>query len=219
MSLSSPSSADLPSAPEPARRDFLFIATAAVAGVGAAATLWPFIDQMNPDAATEAAAEPIDVDVGQIQPGQQIVVLWSARPVFIVNRTKEALDALRDPALLARLSDPNSTVRQQPPYAANWHRSSPARVPGPGRHLHASRLHPQVHAQARSERSRAQIGRAAISAPAMARNTTSRAGSSPTFRRPTISRCRRIIFPTPERCASAKTPAAPISTSSSIVQV
>ncbi|MGD0184180.1 MAG: ubiquinol-cytochrome c reductase iron-sulfur subunit [Roseiarcus sp.] len=123
MSLSSPTSAGLPSAPEPARRDFLFLATAAVAGVGAAATLWPLIDQMNPDAATEAAAEPIDVDVGQIQPGQQIVVLWSARPVFIVNRTREALDALRDPALLARLSDPNSTARQQPPYADNWHRS------------------------------------------------------------------------------------------------
>ena len=123
MSLSSPTSAEPRSAPEPDRRDFLFIATAAVAGVGAAATLWPFIDQMNPDAATEAAAQPIDVDVTQIQPGQQIVVLWSARPVFVVNRTREALDALRDPTLLARLSDPNSTARQQPPYTVNWHRS------------------------------------------------------------------------------------------------
>ncbi|MGH7554411.1 MAG: ubiquinol-cytochrome c reductase iron-sulfur subunit N-terminal domain-containing protein, partial [Longimicrobiales bacterium] len=30
---------------EPTRRDFLFIATSAVGGVGAAATLWPFISQ------------------------------------------------------------------------------------------------------------------------------------------------------------------------------
>ncbi len=123
MSMSSPTSADRASAPEPTRRDFLFIATAAVAGVGAGATLWPFIDQMNPDAATQAAAEPIDVDVSQIQPGQQIVVLWSARPVFIVNRPKAALDTLQDPALVARLSDPNSAAHQQPPYAVNWHRS------------------------------------------------------------------------------------------------
>src|SRR5579863_4346354 len=107
----------------PSRRDFLFLATASVAAVGAAATLWPFIDQMNPDAATEAASGPIDIDVTQIQPGQQIVTLWSARPVFIVHRTKAALDSLRDPGLLQRLSDPDSTARQQPPYAVNWHRS------------------------------------------------------------------------------------------------
>ena len=112
-----------PAAAEPTRRDFLYLATAAVGTVGAAATLWPLIDQMNPDAATEAAAGPVDIDISQIQPGQQIVVLWSARPVFIVNRSKEALDALRTPAHLALLSDPNSTAHQQPDYATNWSRS------------------------------------------------------------------------------------------------
>ena len=54
-----------PAAAEPTRRDFLYIATAAVGGVGAAATLWPLIDQMNPDAATEAAAGPVDIDISQ----------------------------------------------------------------------------------------------------------------------------------------------------------
>ncbi len=112
-----------PAATEPTRRDFLYIATAAVGGVGAAATLWPLIDQMNPDAETQAAAGPIEVDVSQLQPGQQVVVLWAARPVFVVHRTKEALDALQTPALLALLSDPDSTARQQPDYATNWHRS------------------------------------------------------------------------------------------------
>jgi ubiquinol-cytochrome c reductase iron-sulfur subunit len=112
-----------PVGPAPARRDFLFVATAAVAGVGVGATLWPLIDQMNPDAATQAAAAPLDVDVDQIPPGQQIVALWAGRPVFIVHRTQAALDTLRDPALVARLSDPNSTQLQQPPYAVNWHRS------------------------------------------------------------------------------------------------
>ena len=87
-----------PAAAEPTRRDFLYLATAAFGGVGAAATLWPLIDQMNPDAATQAAAGPVDIDVSQIQPGQQVVVLWSARPVFVVNRPKAALDALYDPA-------------------------------------------------------------------------------------------------------------------------
>src|SRR5579862_4447054 len=108
---------------DPSRRDFLYIATAATAAVGAAATLWPMIDQMNPDASTLAAAGPVDVDLTQLEPGQQIVVLWSSRPVFVVSRTKAALDGLRDPKLLARLSDPESNVLQQPPYAVNWSRS------------------------------------------------------------------------------------------------
>ena len=113
-----------PAAAEPTRRDFLYLATAAVGGVGAAATLWPLIDQMNPDAATEAAAGPIDIDLSQLQPGQQVVVLWSARPVFVVNRPRAALDALQTPEHLALLSDPNSTARQQPDYATNWSRSA-----------------------------------------------------------------------------------------------
>src|SRR5258705_10044294 len=36
------------SSAEPTRRDFLYIATASVAGIGAAATLVPLIAQMNP---------------------------------------------------------------------------------------------------------------------------------------------------------------------------
>ena len=112
-----------PPAAEPTRRDFLYLATAAVGGVGAAATLWPMIDQMNPDAATQAAAGPVEVDISQIQPGQQIVVLWSARPVFVVRRSQAALDALKTPEHLALLADPDSTQPQQPPYAANWSRS------------------------------------------------------------------------------------------------
>ncbi len=110
-------------AADPTRRDFLYLATAAVGVVGVAATLWPLIDQMNPDASTVAAGQPIDVDISQMQPGQQIVVVWRSKPVFIVNRPKAALDGLQDPQLVARLSDPDSAELQQPPYAVNWHRS------------------------------------------------------------------------------------------------
>ncbi len=123
MTISSPSAADAKSIVEPTRRDFLYVATAAVGAVGVAATIWPLVDQMNPDAETVAAGGPIDIDLTAILPGQQVVVLWSGRPVFVVNRTKATLDALQDPQLIARLSDPNSAQRQQPPYAVNWHRS------------------------------------------------------------------------------------------------
>ena len=108
---------------EPSRRDFLYIATGSVAAVGVAATAWPFIDQMNPDATTVASSGPLDLSLKDVQPGQQVMALWSARPVFIVNRTQAALDALQTPEHVALLSDPNSTRLQQPPYAVNWHRS------------------------------------------------------------------------------------------------
>ncbi|MEP9398889.1 ubiquinol-cytochrome c reductase iron-sulfur subunit [Mesorhizobium sp. KR2-14] len=108
----------------PDRRDFLYIATACAGVVGAAAALWPFIDQMNPDASARASGGPIDVDVSKIAPDQQITVRWRGMPVFISDRPAAALQTLRNADLLAELSDPDSTVNQQPPYATNWSRSA-----------------------------------------------------------------------------------------------
>jgi ubiquinol-cytochrome c reductase iron-sulfur subunit len=108
---------------EGTRRDFLYIATGAVGAVGALAVLVPLIDQMNPDASTLAAGGPVDLDVSKIEPGQQVVVRWRQRPIFVFHRTKDTLQTLQDPKLTSQLSDPNSGEIQQPPYAANWHRS------------------------------------------------------------------------------------------------
>ncbi len=110
-------------APEGTRRDFLYIATGTVAAVGAAAVLVPLIAQMTPDAATLAAGGPIDLDVGKIAPGQQVVIRWRERPIFVFHRTPETLQTLQDPKLLSQLSDPNSREIQQPPYATNATRS------------------------------------------------------------------------------------------------
>jgi ubiquinol-cytochrome c reductase iron-sulfur subunit len=108
---------------EPSRRDFLYIATGTVAAVGAAAVLVPLIAQMNPDASTLAAGGPVDLDVSKIEPGQQVVIRWRERPIFVFHRTPEQIKTLEDPKLVSLLSDPNSQQMQQPPYAANWHRS------------------------------------------------------------------------------------------------
>ena len=105
------------------RRDFLTLVTMAGAAVGVGAIAWPFIDSMEPAADTLAAGEPIDVDVSKVAPGQQIVVMWRGKPILVVRRTPEALKTLQSPSLVRILSDPNSHVLQQPPYADNWHRS------------------------------------------------------------------------------------------------
>lgn len=91
------------SAEEPNRRDFIVIAAQAFAGVGAAAALWPFIHQMNPDASTQALAS-IDVDLSPIKEGQAITVSWRGKPVFIRNRTAEEVKKAVE-VKLAELSD------------------------------------------------------------------------------------------------------------------
>jgi len=113
-----------PGADGATRRDFLTMLALASAAVGAAAAAWPFIDSMEPAADTLAAGEPIEVDLSKVAPGQQIVVVWRGKPIFIVHRTPEALKILQEPKLISRLSDPNSHVAQQPDYAENWHRSA-----------------------------------------------------------------------------------------------
>lgn len=76
------------------RRDFLMLATGAVGAVGLGATLWPFIDQMNP-AADTLAVSVTEVNLEPIQPGQRILVKWQGKPVFIMHRTKAQIDKAR----------------------------------------------------------------------------------------------------------------------------
>jgi ubiquinol-cytochrome c reductase iron-sulfur subunit len=105
------------------RRDFLYIATGAFGAVGAVFALWPFIDQMEPSSDVLAAGGPISVDLAPILPGQQILIVWQSKPIFIVHRTSAILEKLKAKSLLSILRDPNSQQLQQPPYAANWSRS------------------------------------------------------------------------------------------------
>lgn len=75
----------------PTRRDFIYVATGMVGAVGAAAALWPFIDQMRPDADVRAAGLPIDVDLSAIEPGGTIIVTWRSNPYFVRHLTEEEI--------------------------------------------------------------------------------------------------------------------------------
>ena len=72
------------------RRDFIFTASYAIGAVGVGATVWPLIDQMNPDASVKALAST-EVDLSTIERGQSITVLWRGKPVFIRRRTEEEI--------------------------------------------------------------------------------------------------------------------------------
>ena len=72
------------------RRDFIFTASYTIGAVGLGATIWPLIDQMNPDSSVKALSTT-EVDISQIQPGKSITVLWRGKPVFIKRRTQSEI--------------------------------------------------------------------------------------------------------------------------------
>jgi ubiquinol-cytochrome c reductase iron-sulfur subunit len=108
-------------APVSGSRRTLLIATGAVGAVGAAAVAVPFVLSMTPSARARAAGAPVEVDISKVEPGMMITVEWRGRPVWIIHRTKEMLEAL--PKLDALVADPKSDQPLQPEYAKNESRA------------------------------------------------------------------------------------------------
>jgi ubiquinol-cytochrome c reductase iron-sulfur subunit len=90
--------------PQPTRRDFLYVATAAVGGVGVAAAVWPLIDQMNPDASVLALSS-IEFDLSAIGEGDSVTIKWRGLPVFVRHRTPQEIKEAQDTPL-SDLKDP-----------------------------------------------------------------------------------------------------------------
>ena len=77
------------------RRDFLVLTAAALGGVGAVVTAWPFIDSLNP-ARDTLALSTTDVDLSPVQVGQRLTVVWRGKPVFIDHRSPEEIKKAQD---------------------------------------------------------------------------------------------------------------------------
>lgn len=103
------------------RRQFLLTTTCVLGGIGALCALTPLVASWLPSAKAQAEAAPVQVDLSKLEPGEQAVVEWRGKPVWIIRRTKEMLQRL--PTYSSKLRDPNSLAKQQPSYAKNEHRS------------------------------------------------------------------------------------------------
>ena len=75
---------------EGTRRDFIYYATGATGAVTGGAAVWGLINQMNPSSDVQALST-IEVDIGGVEPGTQLVVKWLGKPVFIRRRTQEEI--------------------------------------------------------------------------------------------------------------------------------
>lgn len=105
---------------DPQRRLLLQLTTA-VGAVGAGLAAVPFVASMKPSARAKAAGAPVEVDIAGMLPGEVKTVEWRGKPVWIVRRTPEMLEALKE--VEPHLVDPTSKVVHQPEYATNATRS------------------------------------------------------------------------------------------------
>ena len=103
------------------RRRFLTAATVVVGAVGTVAVAVPFLASWSPSARARTAGAPVQADIGKLEPGQQIIVKWRGKPVWVVRRDEAALGTLSE--LDDQLRDPTSNDSIQPEYAKNEYRS------------------------------------------------------------------------------------------------
>jgi len=103
---------------DPSRRDFIHIAAIAAAAGGVAAVAWPFIDQMNPAGDTLALAS-VEFDLSKVVAGQQVVIKWRGKPLFVRNRTPaEVARAKADDN--APMKDPAKDADRVKPGKEQW---------------------------------------------------------------------------------------------------
>ena len=105
------------------KRRFLIAATSAAGGVAGAATAVPFVASMLPSERAKAAGAPVEADISNLAPGELTRVEWRGKPVWIVRRTPEMLDAVKQND--GKVADPKSERNKDltPEYARNEYRS------------------------------------------------------------------------------------------------
>ena len=103
------------------RRRFLTAATVVVGAAGTVAVAVPFLSSWSPSARARTAGAPVEANIGKLEPGQQIIVKWRGKPVWVVRRDEKALATL--PNVADQLRDADSEESTQPEYAKNEYRS------------------------------------------------------------------------------------------------
>lgn len=105
------------------RRTWL-IATSVVGGVGGVAAVVPFAASMAPSTKAKAAGAPVEVDIGNLKPGELLTVAWRGKPVWVLNRTDAMLsDVVKADKEVADPTTKSPYSMPLPPYCANEYRS------------------------------------------------------------------------------------------------
>jgi ubiquinol-cytochrome c reductase iron-sulfur subunit len=105
------------------KRRFLVAATGIAGGIAGAAAAVPFVASMLPSERAKAAGAPVEADIGNLAPGEMTRVEWRGKPVWIVRRTPEMLETVKQSE--SKVADPRSERNKEltPEYARNEFRS------------------------------------------------------------------------------------------------
>ncbi len=108
-------------APTDPNRRLWLTATSVAGGAGLIATAVPFVASLAPSERARALGAPVEVELQRIAAGELQTVGWQGKPIFILRRSQEMLEALGHHDDL--LADPKSGRSDQPAYAKNLDRS------------------------------------------------------------------------------------------------
>jgi ubiquinol-cytochrome c reductase iron-sulfur subunit len=106
------------------KRRFLVAATGVAGGLAGAAAAVPFVASMLPSERAKAAGAPVEADIRALGPGEMTRVEWRGKPVWIVRRTPEMLESVKQSD--GKVADPRSERKPDeltPRYARNEFRS------------------------------------------------------------------------------------------------
>jgi ubiquinol-cytochrome c reductase iron-sulfur subunit len=101
------------------RRKVLSIVVSGITGLSAYAASIPFFKSFLPSAKARALGDPIEVDLGQLRPGEVRAYEYRGRVMLVLRRTAEMIE--RVGAMSDRLRDVD--ISPDPSYVANPHRS------------------------------------------------------------------------------------------------
>ena len=109
--------------PADASKRTWLIASGCVGAVGAGFVAVPFVSSFEPSERAKAAGAAVEVDISALKPGEKMTVEWRGKPVWILRRTPEQVEALAKND--SELADPNSDRKTYPTpdYAKNEWRS------------------------------------------------------------------------------------------------
>jgi ubiquinol-cytochrome c reductase iron-sulfur subunit len=105
------------------KRRFLVAATGVAGGIASIATAVPFVASMLPSERAKAAGAPVEADFTNLAAGEMMRFEWRGKPVWIVRRTQEMLDSVKQND--GKVADPKSERKKEltPEYARNEFRS------------------------------------------------------------------------------------------------
>ena len=185
------------------RRHFLTVATAVTGGVGAIATAVPFVSSFRPSARAQALGAPVEVDVSKLEEGALLKVEWRGRPIYILHRSEQMLEAVQKDVHL--LADPSSEKSTQPAVRAERSPQHSTRLSGSRGRLHAPRLRADAALRGGAGRSRSRLaGRLLLPVPRLEIRSR-RARVCRRARRQPTSSCRRTATSTTAPSSSVPT--------------